>query len=200
MKLSVSKGNIKMGAIPSISLPAIKTCRKDAPCIAECYACRMERRWKNIRNSYQNNLDLFENNPESFKTQAIEAAIATRYFRWNVSGDIVNLSFLQMMVEVAQFCTGTNFVAFTKKFELVNDYIDNGGVIPENLKIIFSAWRGFEMQNPHRLPEAHILYKDGTTTAPDDTKVCGGHCFDCICRGVGCWELKEGESIVLKEH
>lgn len=199
-KLSVSNGNIKMGAIPSISLPAIKTCREDAPCTKECYACRMEKRCKNVRNAYQNNMDLFMDNPESFKMQAIGAAFTTRYFRWHVSGDILNTEYLEMMVEVAQTCKETNFLAFTKKFELVNQYIADGGVIPENLQIIFSGWRGFKLDNPYHLPEAHVLYKDGTTTAPTNAKVCGGHCYDCICQGVGCWELKEGEAIVLREH
>ena len=70
-KLSVSNGNMKMGAIPSISLPSIKSCRSDAPCASKCYACRMEKRYKNVRNAYQNNLDMFLDAPLEFEKQAV---------------------------------------------------------------------------------------------------------------------------------
>lgn len=199
-KLSVSNGNMKMGAIPSISLPSIKSCRSDAPCASKCYACRMEKRYKNVKNAYQNNLDMFLDAPLEFEKQAVGAAYPSRYFRWHVSGDILNQSYFEMMIEVARVCKLTQFLAFTKKYELVNTYLSGGSMIPDNLKIVFSVWKGLDCNNPYHLPEAHVLYKDGTTTAPDNAKVCGGNCYNCICQGIGCWEMKHGESIMFKEH
>ena len=40
--IKISPGNSKMGAIPSVSLPAIKTCR-DCKCKEKCYAAKLER-------------------------------------------------------------------------------------------------------------------------------------------------------------
>ena len=66
--------------------------------------------------------------------------------------------------------------------------------------MIFSAWRGLRMDNPFQLPEAHVRYKDGTTTARSDAKECGGNCTECACTSGGCWSLHTGEQVVFNEH
>ena len=153
-----------------------------------------------MRAAYVNNLELFKENPAAFELQALAGAITSRFFRWHVSGDILNREYLQMMVRIAEKCPATRFLTFTKKYRLVNEHLDKRGRLPDNLKIIFSAWPGFTMDNPHGLPVAHVIFKDGTTTAPADTFICGGNCADCRCRGVGCWQLKNGENISFYEH
>lgn len=57
-----------------------------------------------------------------------------------------------------------------KKYEIVNHYLSNVGDLPPNLHMIFSAWVDLKMVNPFHLPEAHVLYRDGTTTAREDAK------------------------------
>ena len=91
-------------------------------------------------------------------------------------------------------------LGFTKKYEIVNDYLSSGGSFPKNLHIILSAWVGLEMQNPFCLPEAHVRYTDRTTTARDDAKLCGGNCSECACTDDGCWTLQCGEQVVFNEH
>ena len=198
--LSVSKGNAKMGGIPSISLPAVVTCRKGAPCARKCYAAKLERIRPNVKAAYQRNLDLWAHDPAAFEAQAIAAAMPHRYFRWHVSGDIVGPSYLAMMVRVANACPGTRFLCFTKRFELVNMYIKERGPLPENLQILFSAWAGLDVPNPYNLPMTHVIYRDGSTTAPASHYVCGGNCTECLCQGVGCWQLKPGEHLAFYEH
>ena len=56
------------------------------------------------------------------------------------------------------------------------------------------------MDNPFQLPEAHVRYKDGTTTARPDAKECGGNCTECACTSGGCWSLHTGEQVVFNEH
>ena len=73
-------------------------------------------------------------------------------------------------------------------------------VIPKNLHIIFSAWVGLEMDNPFLLPEAHVRYRDGTTTARSDTVECGGNCTECAVTDGGCWTLGQSEQVVFNEH
>ncbi len=198
MKVSISKGNSKMGAIPSVSLPPITTCAAGCTCAKKCYAAKLCRIYPSVKKSYENNLAAYLKNPESYFGQIKKAAAVQRFFRWHVSGDIVSPLYLAGVVGIAAELPKTEFLIFTKQYEIVNDYINFAGDIPQNLKIIFSAWPGMDMPNPHKLPVAQVIFK-GQEPA-DSWKVCGGNCTECACRGVGCWELKNGETIAFYEH
>ncbi|ETD17192.1 hypothetical protein [[Ruminococcus] lactaris] len=56
------------------------------------------------------------------------------------------------------------------------------------------------MENPLSLPEAHVRYRDGTTTARDDAVECAGNCTECAITDGGCWSLQNGEQVVFNEH
>jgi hypothetical protein len=196
--VSISQGNSKMGAIPSVSLPACVTCNPSAPCFKKCYAMRLERRYKTVSNAYARNLDILTTNPALYWSSVYTAAVTVKYFRYHVSGDIPNIEYFAHMVHLAAVLPDTTFLAFTKQFPIVNAYLNNGGTIPENLKIIFSNWGAWKCDNPHNLPVCEVVLK-GSEPAPD-WKVCGGNCTECACRGVGCWEVKNGETIAIYEH
>ncbi len=197
-QISISPGNVKMGAIPSVSLPACSTCNPNAPCFKKCYAAKLERIYKNTRNAYARNLDILKTEPAHYWLQVKAAASVARYFRYHVSGDIPNGHYLKMMVQTARDLPGTTFLAFTKQYSIINDYLNDGGTIPENLKIIFSNWGAWKCENPHGLPMSEVIFK-GSEPA-QDWKICGGNCAECACRGVGCWELNNGETIAFYEH
>lgn len=198
--ITISNGNRKMGAIPSFSLPQGITCRADAPCKKECYAKRMERLYKNTKISYYNNLNEWQTDPYGVEKQIIGHAYISKLFRWHVSGDIVNEKYFEMMVRVANSCVQTKFLCFTKKFEIVNTYLRKGYVLPDNLIVVFSAWKGFNLENPFNLPVAHMMYKTGETTAPNGSKLCKGNCFNCVMEDGGCWNLKCGDNVVFMKH
>ena len=197
-KVSISTGNRKMGAIPSVSLPACITCNPAAPCFAKCYAAKIERIYTNTRNAYARNLDALQADPAAYWLQVKAAAMTTRFFRFHVSGDIPNAEYLYNMVELARELPNTKFLAFTKQYNIVNNFLDNGGRWSDNLKIIFSNWGAWKCENPHNLPTCEIILK-GSEPAPD-WKICGGNCTACACAGIGCWELKQGETIAIYEH
>ena len=197
-KVSISAGNSKMGAIPSVSLPPIITCPKGAPCAAKCYAAKLCRIYKNVRNAYDNNLNILNDDWEAYWAQVRGAAHMSGYFRFHVSGDIPNAGYFKEMVITAKQCPKTEFLAFTKQYNIVNNYISIAGDLPENLHIILSEWGTQKPDNPHNLPTAAVIFK-GETPA-DNWKICGGNCQECACRGVGCWELKKGETIAFYEH
>lgn len=196
--VSISKGNIKMGAIPSVSLPACTTCNPDAPCFKKCYARRMAARRATVRNAYEHNSDILNNEPFAYWAQVKAAASMVRFFRYHVSGDIPNIEYFNNMVQIANDLPGTQFLAFTKQYNIVNTYLNNGGTIPSNLKILFSNWGSWKCENPYNLPQCEIIFKG--TTAAENWKICGGNCTACACQGVGCWELKNGETIGIYEH
>lgn len=197
----ISKSNIKLGMIPSVSLPPIVTCSSLACkfCGKKCYArkiCKFRRR---VKESYDNNLDILLNDKEKFWREVDGSIKWTSYFRFFVSGDIYDKDFLENMVWCARKNKHCQILCFTKKYSLVNEYLEYHS-LPKNLHLIFSVWKGLECPNPNNLPEAHVLYKDGTTTAKDGAKYCSGNCMDCVTETKNCWTLKRGEQILFKEH
>lgn len=197
--VSISRNNMKVGAIPTFSLPTGVTCRECAGCIHKCYARKMEQRRANIRNAWRNNLTEWQSKPEAVKYAILSSAITSGYFRYFVGGDIPDKDFFKMMVEIADIAKSCQFLAFTKKYEIVNDFIANGGKIPKNLHIVFSGWgESLRPINPHNLPESDVIFKGDTE--PLNAKICGGNCTDCICKGVACWALQSGETIYFYEH
>lgn len=199
LKLSVSNANSKMGNVKSISMPRVVTCAPDVPCAKTCYVAHFDWR-RTVRDAYENNLNLWLTDPDSFEQQAIAAAYGSFYFRWHVSGDIISQDYLAMMCRVARKLPHTHFLAFTKQYEIVNQYLENKKRIPSNLHILFSEWPNYNMNNPYNLPVAYVSFKNGICDAPSDAKECGGHCEECAYAGKNCWVLKKGQSVVLREH
>lgn len=200
MNIKVSNGNAKLGSISSISLPSGITCRTDCDCQKKCYAKRLERLRPAVRDAYQVNYSLLNNAPEIFWREVEATIMMSRFFRFHVSGDIPDLDYLVNMCDIASRNTHCEMLCFTKKFDIVNTYLRDGGVIPINLHIVFSGWKNLKMDNPYELPEAHVRYRDGTTTANQDAKECSGNCTDCAITDGGCWSLHRGEQVIFNEH
>jgi hypothetical protein len=198
----ISNGVSKLGiSIGTINLPAVATCRADAPCRKGCYACKGNFTYKTVKSGLQKNLDAFIEDPDRFFNvlhNQLEM-IPYKFFRYHSSGDIVNERYLEGMCWLARKHKGTQFLCFTKKYDLVNSYLAKHR-LPKNLHLIFSVWKGLECDNPNNLPEAHVFYKDGTTTAKDGAKYCSGNCTECAAENKNCWTLKRGEQILFKEH
>ena len=195
----ISKGNSKLGAIPSVSLPSIKTCRNCA-CQEKCYAQKLERMRPAVRNAYQHNLEVWIKDPETYWREVEASIMMSRFFRFHVSGDIPSFKYLINMVEIARRQPHCEILCFTKKYNLVNELIEQGDELPSNLHMIFSGWVGLEMANPFSLPEAHVRYRDGSTTARDDAIECSGNCTECALTEGGCWNLQKGQQVVFNEH
>lgn len=198
LELSISYGNRKMGNIPSVSLPPIITCKNCATCAKKCYAAKLARIYPSVREAYNRNLEILKTDRDSYFAQVAQVAKMNRFFRFHVSGDIVDVDYLDRMCKLARDCKHTEFLAFTKNYEDVNGYLANHKK-PRNLHLIFSLpFTGATIDNPHNLPTAAVILKGQEPC--DNWKICGGNCSECACRGVGCWELKKGETIAFYEH
>lgn len=197
--VKISPGNSKLGAIPSVSLPSVLTCRVCA-CQKKCYARKLERMRKSVAAAYAHNLSILQNDPDVYWREVEAAIMMSRFFRFHVSGDIPDMDYLIQMVDVSARNQHCQILCFTKKYELVNEHIEKHGPLPNNLHMIFSGWVGLDMVNPFSLPEAHVRYRDGSTTAAPGAKDCGGNCTECAVTDGGCWSLKTGEQVVFKEH
>ena len=195
----------KLGAsIPTVNLPPIITCRPDAPCAkcAEerggCYALRGHFIYPNVKKSLQNNLDAYKENPRLYFSMIADKFKMFQYTRFHSSGDLVDMEYLKGMCWVARKCPNTKILCFTKKFELVNQFLDEGHKIPKNLVIIFSSWGDFIPENPYNLPMTYVKFRDEKRNShiPKDAINCTGNCPKCL----GCWNLKKGGSVYFKKH
>lgn len=197
--MHVSFSVSKLGAqIPSINLPPLITCRADAPCRKDgCYACRGRWLFKGVQNCLKKNLNAYLENPKLFFDCVIANTSLSLYCRWFSSGDIVDMEFLTGMCRVARTNKNTQYLCFTKKWELVDSYVDSGKRIPKNLHIVFSTWGNFQPENPHNFPMTYVMAKNlDNSYIPDTAIPCTGHCETCQ----ACWQLKKGQSVFFKKH
>lgn len=202
LNINISLTNSKLGdKIPSLNLPTT-ICRADAPCKKGCYAKKGNWLFKNVVKCLDNNLEMFRQNPSGFFDDIIQWLndddIMFRFFRWFSSGDIVNYDFFKGIVRTAKECPQTNFLCFTKKFEIVNDYIMFNGDLPSNLNVVYSNWGDFKPSNPYNLPQTFVKFKNPllNVNIPEYAIPCKGSCKSCK----ACWSLKKGQSVYFDIH
>ena len=152
VRLHVSAGNMKLGAIMNISLPPVVTCHNCSECKHYCYAVRSYNRLPDTALAWNENYTLFMTDPVKYFDQISAAVKLQRFFRWHVSGDIVNRTYFLGMIHVAMENPNCELLAFTKAYQIVNACIAAGAIIPKNLHVLFSAAPGTDMPNPYRLP------------------------------------------------
>lgn len=197
IQFKVTNYNSKLGSICSINLPAIKSCRKDAPCKKICYANKGNFLLPSVKKCYDNNLKSFLKDKSKAEMDIIKQLSNVRYCRLHASGDFINRDYFEMIVRIAKKAKHVRFMAFTKQYELINQYIAEGNIIPSNLKIIFSIWENFPMDNPYNLPTAFTKLKHGTDNRQKKKTVhCNGRCDDCF----KCWYIKKGQQVLFYQH
>ena len=121
--------------------------------------------------------------------------------RINVGGDLSDDDF-DYINDMGKRNPQCDFLFFTKNYDGCNAWLDaHGGNFVSNVHPIYSRWPGMEMKNPYHIPESHILWADGTTTAPEfGAYFCGGNCSYCHFHKEGCWVLKKGDHVVFEAH
>lgn len=198
-----SYGNRKTGAlVPSVSLIPIADCGNCKVCSKGCYDIRNVCFQKTVQASRANNSAIYHADSERYFNEIRKAVQYLRFFRWHVGGDIIGEDYLRNMVEIAMETPTCEFLAFTKMYDIVNEWIRVGGEMPKNLHIIFSDWRGAEFENPYNLPVSSPLWSDGTKGphCTDKQFMCPGSCEECAEAWEGCWAAKNGETILFKAH
>lgn len=123
--------------------------------------------------------------------------------------DILNGRFFDCMVQVAKACPAVRFWTYTKKYEIVNKWIDKNGPLPGNLTVIFSHWLNedgsyFPMNNRHNLPTSEFIPygKEELLKTVDHVCPCSDPDIFTTCATCPnpCYELKPGQSMALCGH
>ena len=206
-EISISNHNSKTGSCcNNLAFPTC-TCREDAPCKASgCYCMKGRQAMCNVVAAYVRNLMIYNNDHDDFWEQ-VKFKIKHNplpLFRWFDAGDILDYEFFCGMVELAKAFPNIRFMSFTKKYDIVNEWLGTNGDLPNNLNIIFSAWHiGWKVNNPFGMPVAYVDFKDktlnpqfpkGITGCPnqsDKTITCS------MCQK--CWN-KKVKAVVFKQH
>lgn len=194
----ISEGNSKLGKIASISLHPGDGCRHDCNCRIEgCYAVKIARIYNSCRHTWAVNLKVADGDPNKY-FRSISGYLDYRkpnVFRWHVSGDILNENYRKNMFAIARKHPDVRFLCFTKMYDLINKVQKR--YFPPNLRIVFSAWPGYPMENRHNLPVAYMKDKNNPDPRiPKDAILCRKQCDECML----CWDLPEGASVYFKKH
>jgi len=201
--LCISNGNEKIGRVMNVSLPPIITCANCKECKSICYDIKANMLYDNVVDARARNLVILRKNRELF-FQTIDQKMSRRrknkYFRWHVAGDIIDMDYLERMIENARRHPDFTIWTYTKNYDVVNKWIAIHGkdAMPKNFTIMFSEWRGLPMDNAHNMPEFRVVFKDDAIK-PDPKKVfyCPGNCDVCKENHRGCIA---GETTYCYEH
>lgn len=200
VKTLITTVNIKLGgSIAQLNMPYATSCRSDAPCFKECYCNKGHMQYANVKKSHKDKYELYKANPKAFFDQisAELTMVPFTYFRWHASGDIVDEQYLDLMCKLARKHRSTHFLCYTKKYELVNEYLDHHRK-PSNLVICLSNWGTWKVENPHNLPTSYVDFSRGDEGIPEFAYPCSGNCGKC--EGTHCWHMKNGDSVVFHKH
>ena len=204
------KGNSKTGVnCYTVSLIPGADCPNCTECLKTCYDIRNVCWLPNVAEQRSINSAIHKYDLERFWKE-IDIQIKAMYvqeLRINVGGDLTEKDFpwVDLIGIHNPIC---HILFFTKNYKGINNYLDRYGDFPKNVHAIMSAWIGMEMDNSHNLPVAHVLWKDGTTTAFDfSAKFCGGNCSECFHHKLtgdkangGCWTMEKGDAVIFNCH
>lgn len=211
----VTDGNSKTGAgVINVNFPIEYTCDHRCECykLARCYASGGCYSYSSNQAGYSENFNFWLKSSVTEMSNVFQLAIdatGARLFRYFTCGDIPDGFFLRAMVKTAQRNPSVKFWAYTKRYGLVNSYIDRGGIIPDNLVIIFSHWMNdngtyFPMDNHTGRATSEFIPLGKEHLAQTVTHICP--CSDpsviatCATCDHPCYDLKPGESMALMEH
>ena len=197
IKLCISKGNKKIGRVMNVSLAPIITCANCKECKFLCYDVKANLQYPNVVDARARNTALLNMDRDLyFETidKAISRRLKNKYFRWHVSGDIVDYDYFVRMVEIARKHPDFVFWTYTKNYKVVNMFLAID-TLPNNFHVMFSEWRGLAMDNPYGMPEFKVVFKDDAEKP--NGFYCLGNCDLCKALKRGCII---GETTYCNEH
>lgn len=216
-QLNMSLENSKVGPAMGFNFPVHYSCDHNCECyrLGKCYACNGCYNFMCNQALYSENLAFYRCHTDGEFIDAICEVIREhsmiKLFRWFESGDILGSRFFEDMVEIAWLNPDVRFWSYTKKYAIVNAFVDKYGLaaIPENLVIVFSHWMNedgsyFPMENPYQFPTSEFIPVGMEHLTETVTHICP--CSDpdviaqCATCETPCYKLQHGQSMALLEH
>lgn len=202
LDVCIADGNEKVGHIKNVSQPPVISCRGVcAECGGDCYDGRAVLQYPDTAAARGRNWSIYCRDPLAYFGQIIGTVrrMRKRFFRWHVGGEIVDGLYFRLMIATARLAPRVTFLCFTKRHKLIADELSAMGgrdALPENLRLILSAWPGLPLYNPYNLPVSAPYSGD----KPRTWYGCPGNCEDCAARNIGCWSLPSGAVVGFAYH
>ena len=210
MAIHISRDVEKLQGVPNYSLLPITTCDRGpgctrprpgakgrpAPKCPQCYGVKAVATYPETRKAWTENTEAADN-PQRFFGRLSGwfdfQDVTPEWFRIHVVGDCPSRSYVRETVKFCRQHLETRFLMFTKRYSWFNAY----HTLPANLVVVYSAWPGWPMKNPHNRPVAWLR----DSRQPDDripacAAPCPGKCEGCMV----CWTLQRGRSVVFTAH
>lgn len=202
MHVKLQQGNKKTGQnCWTVSLMPVIDCGNCKQCSHNCYDLKADLIYPAVIKDRAKNSAIHKVDPERYWAE-IDAQVKANFvseLRINVGGDLSDDDFAYV-AKLGRQNKNIMILFFTKNYKGINAFLEKHR-FPKNVRPIMSTWEGLEMENPHNLPQSHVLYDDGRTTAPEYGAVyCGGNCSDCMLESKGCWTLKKNQHVIFKVH
>lgn len=202
MHVKLQRGNTKTGQnCWTVSLMPVIDCGNCKQCGHNCYDLKADLIYPAVIADRAKNSAIHKIDPERYWNE-IDAQVKANFvtqLRINVGGDLSNDDFAYV-AKLGRQNKNTMILFFTKNYKGINAFLEHHR-FPKNVRPIMSHWEGLPMENPHRLPESHLVYDDGRTTGPEfGGYYCGGNCTECAIKGEGCWTLRRGEHVLFHAH
>ncbi len=201
--VKLMKGNSKTGKdCWTVSLIPIADCYNCKECMVDCYDINSDCIYTQVLRDRAKNSAIHKADITRYYKEISEEIIKNnvKELRYNVGGDFNydDFFFVKLVAEKNPQC---EFLFFTKSYDDINRFMKEFG-FPINVHPIISRWLNVPCNNEYNLPESHVLYDDGRTTAPMfGAKFCQGNCSECFAgKDEGCSTLKRGESVIFRAH
>ena len=154
-----------------------------------CYAMKGRYVFPNVQNALYRRLDAIN---KEFWVAAMSELINRRkdsHFRWHDSGDLQSVEHFTKICEIAENTPTVSHWLPTREYGIVQEFVNSGGIIPDNLTVRFSAH--MIGGNVPKFPRLKGLVTISTVSADDsysDAYNCparfqGNSCGDCR----ACW-------------
>lgn len=106
-----------------------------------CYAHKGAYVWRTVRAAYRRRADAID---KPLWVEAMAELITRKsrkmpYFRWHDSGDLQSVEHFARICEVARLTPDVAHWLPTREYRIVSEYVEGGGIIPENLNVRLSA-------------------------------------------------------------
>lgn len=201
--VKLQKGNTKTGERSmTVSLIPVIDCPNCSECCKKCYDLRNDCCYPSVQKSRAINSAIHDADPARYwrEIEANVIAEGCEFLRINVGGDMSDEDFYYLD-DISKRNPQCVFLFFTKNYKGINKFLDEKGEFEKNVRSMMSAWLGMEMINPHNLPCAHVMWADGSTTAPMwGAILCRGNCSECFMENDGCVKVGKNEHVVMNAH
>ena len=174
-----------------------KMAKVEGSICSKCYALRGNYQYETVQDCLERRYQSLSD-PRWIEAMSlvINQTETTGYFRWHDSGDLQGVWHLQMIVEVCKRTPAIKHWLPTREYAIVRQYVDEGGQIPDNLTVRFSALM-FDGPVPESLAKRCGVQVSGASRSgfncPASLQL--NKCLSCR----ACWD-KDTFNITYKQH